>query len=65
MGTRSFLIVATFVVLLVAAAGGIYAYDHAREHRMADGITVGSVKVGGLEAGAAKARLATRAGTTR
>ena len=57
MGTRSFFIVATFVVLLVAAAGGIYAYDHAREHRIAKGITVGGVDVGGLEQGAAKAKL--------
>jgi lipoprotein-anchoring transpeptidase ErfK/SrfK len=57
VGTRSFLIVATFVVLLVAAAGGVYAYDSAREHRITEGITVGGVRVGGLEEGAAKARL--------
>jgi lipoprotein-anchoring transpeptidase ErfK/SrfK len=55
--TRSFLIVATFVVLLVAAAGGIYAYDHAREDRIAKGIKVGGVDVGGLTEEAARARL--------
>jgi lipoprotein-anchoring transpeptidase ErfK/SrfK len=55
--TRSFLIVATFVVLLVAAAGGVYAYDSAREHEITRGITVGGVDVGGLRAEAARARL--------
>jgi lipoprotein-anchoring transpeptidase ErfK/SrfK len=55
--THSFFIVATFVVLLVAAAGGIYAYDSAREHEITRGITVGGVSVGGLEEGAARARL--------
>ena len=48
MRTRSFFIVATLVVLLVAAAGGVYAYDSAREHQITKGITVGGVDVGGL-----------------
>ena len=47
MRTRSFLIVATFVVLLVAAAGGVYAYDSAREDEIAKGITVGGVTSAG------------------
>jgi lipoprotein-anchoring transpeptidase ErfK/SrfK len=55
--TRSFFIVATLVVLLVAAAGGIYAYDSARENEIAKGITVGGVDVGGMEEKAARARL--------
>jgi lipoprotein-anchoring transpeptidase ErfK/SrfK len=55
--TRSFFIVATFVVLLVAAAGGIYAYDSSREHLISKGISVGGVEVGGLKEGAARARL--------
>ena len=57
MRTRSFLIVATFVVLLVAAAGGVYAYDSAHEHKIAKGISVGGVDVGGLEEAAARERL--------
>ena len=57
MRTRSFFIVATLVVLLVAAAGGIYAYDSAREDQIAKGITVGGVAVGGLKEEAARARL--------
>jgi hypothetical protein len=55
--TRSFFIVATLVVLLVAAAGGVYAYDSAREHEITKGISVGGVEVGGLKEGAARARL--------
>ena len=57
MRTRSFFIVATLVVLLVAAAGGIYAYDSNREDLIAKGITVGGVDVGGLDREAARARL--------
>jgi vancomycin resistance protein YoaR len=55
--SRSFLIVATVVVLLLVAAGGVYAYDSGRAHQIAAGITVGGVKVGGLEAPAAERRL--------
>jgi L,D-transpeptidase catalytic domain/Putative peptidoglycan binding domain len=55
--TRSFVIVATLVVLLVAAAGGIYAYDRGREHQIAKGVTVGGVDVGGMKEAAARAKL--------
>jgi L,D-transpeptidase catalytic domain/Putative peptidoglycan binding domain len=55
--TRSFFIVATLVVLLVAAAGGVYVYDSAHEHEIAKGISVGGVEVGGLKEDAARARL--------
>ena len=57
MRIRSFFIVATLVVLLVAAGGGIYAYDSAREHEITKGISVGGVDVGGLKEEAARARL--------
>jgi L,D-transpeptidase catalytic domain/Putative peptidoglycan binding domain len=55
--SRSFFIVATLVVLLVAAAGGIYAYDSGREHQITKGITVGGVPVGGMTEAAARAKL--------
>jgi hypothetical protein len=55
--SRSFFIVATLVVLLVAAAGGIYAYDSARENKITKGITVGGVPVGGMKEAAARAKL--------
>jgi lipoprotein-anchoring transpeptidase ErfK/SrfK len=55
--SRSFFIVATLVVLLVAAAGGVYAYDSGREHQITKGITVGGVPVGGMKEAAARAKL--------
>jgi len=55
--SRSFVIVATLVVLLVAAAGGIYAYDSGREHQITKGITVGGVPVGEMKEAAARAKL--------
>jgi hypothetical protein len=55
--SRSFVIVTAVLVLLLAAAGGVYAYDSARETQIAKGLTVGGVDVGGLEAPAAERRL--------
>ena len=57
MRSRSFFIVAAVLVLLLVAAGGVYAYDSGREHTIAKGITVGGVNVGGMEAPAAERRL--------
>jgi hypothetical protein len=58
--TRSYVIVAALVVLLLAAGGGLYAYDSSRETRIANGISIDAVDVGGLEAPAARARLRTQ-----
>jgi lipoprotein-anchoring transpeptidase ErfK/SrfK len=55
--SRSFLIFGAIIVLLLVAAGGVYAYDSGRETTIAKGITVGGVDVGGLEAPAAQRRL--------
>jgi lipoprotein-anchoring transpeptidase ErfK/SrfK len=55
--SRSFFIVAAVLVLLLVAAGGVYAYDSGRENQIAKGISVGGVEVGGLEATAAEQRL--------
>ena len=57
MRSRSFFIVAAVLVLLLVAAGGVYAYDSGREDQIAKGISVGGVDVGGLEAPAAEQRL--------
>ncbi len=57
MRSRSFFIVAAVLVLLLVAAGGVYAYDSGREHQIAKGISVGGVDVGGLQATAAEQRL--------
>jgi hypothetical protein len=55
--SRAFFFVATFVVLLLAAAGGTYAYDSGREHQIAEGVSVGGVPVGGMKEAAARAKL--------
>ena len=44
-------------MLLIAGAAGVYAYDHAREDKIAHGITVGGVDVGGLHREEAITRL--------
>src|SRR5688572_10282743 len=42
------------VLLLVGGAAGVYAYDSSRDDRIAEGISVGGVDVGGLTASEAK-----------
>lgn len=48
------------VVILLAVAGGVYAYDGARPAHLAPGITIAGLDVGGLTVGEAKARLEDR-----
>jgi len=55
--SRSFFILAAVLVLLLVAAGGVYAYDSGRKNQIAKGISVGGVEVGGLKATAAEQRL--------
>jgi lipoprotein-anchoring transpeptidase ErfK/SrfK len=45
------------LVALGATAGGVYAYDRAQADRVAHGVFVGGVDIGGLEAEAARAKL--------
>lgn len=49
--------VAVVLGLLGALVLGVYAYDHARRDRIADGVTVQGIPVGGLSASAATAKL--------
>ena len=60
MGTRTFIAVAALLFVLLAGAVGLYAYDSSNEDRVANGIEVGGVPVGGLDAEEARARLRTR-----
>src|SRR3712207_5239764 len=53
MRSARFIAVAAVVALLLAGAVGVYAYDAANEDRIAEGVTVGGVAVGGLERDAA------------
>jgi lipoprotein-anchoring transpeptidase ErfK/SrfK len=58
MSRRSIAIVAamTLAVLLIAT-GVVYAFDASRENRIAEGMRIGGVDVGGLNADAARVRL--------
>jgi lipoprotein-anchoring transpeptidase ErfK/SrfK len=56
-----FFVLGFFVVLGALAAGGAYAYDHSRSDRIAPGVKVGGVDVGGLSTAAARERLEERA----
>jgi lipoprotein-anchoring transpeptidase ErfK/SrfK len=55
--TRSFIIVAAFLAVLVVVGGALYAYDHARASEIAPGIKIGGVALGGLTPDQARARL--------
>jgi lipoprotein-anchoring transpeptidase ErfK/SrfK len=55
--TRPLIAGAATVVLLVALAAGVYAYDRGREDTIGKGVTIGGVDVGGLKRGAAEAKL--------
>ena len=63
MRQKSFIALAVFLVLMLAGAIGVYAYDASRDDLIADGITVGGVHVGGMRA--AEARTAIEEQLTR
>src|SRR3954447_22588179 len=57
MRSKSFIAVTGFIVVMLVAAVGVYAYDSTRDDILAEGITVGGVDVGGLHAADAKRKL--------
>ena len=72
MGRKTKIAVVAGVVVLVLGAVGAYAYDSSQKDKIADGVTIGGVDVGGMnaaeaEAGGARAscsrRCATRCGS--
>jgi lipoprotein-anchoring transpeptidase ErfK/SrfK len=60
MRSKSFIAICALVLALLVASGVVYAYDSSREDRIAEGVSVGGVDVGGLSAAKAKAKLRTR-----
>jgi len=60
MGRKSFIALAAIVVALVIGAVGAYAYDSSNDDRIANGVTVAGVDVGGLSSAEARARVKRR-----
>jgi lipoprotein-anchoring transpeptidase ErfK/SrfK len=61
IGRRGSVVVLVVLLMLGLAVAGAAAYDHARASRLADGIRIDGVDVGGLSASAAARRIQTRA----
>jgi lipoprotein-anchoring transpeptidase ErfK/SrfK len=57
MRSKSFIAFSGLLVVLLALAGGVYAYDTGRNDLIAEGVRVGSIDVGGLRAHEARAKL--------
>jgi lipoprotein-anchoring transpeptidase ErfK/SrfK len=58
MGRKTVVIIASAVVLVAAlAVGGAYAYDRSQEGKIAAGVTIDGIDVGGMEADEAEAKV--------
>ena len=57
MRTPQFVVVAALLVVLVGAAGAVWAYDASRDDRIADGVRVGGILLGGLDRDEARRKL--------
>jgi len=57
MRQRSFILLVGVVAAMLTFAIAVYAYDSSRDERIAEGIIVASVDVGGMEAGEARTLL--------
>jgi lipoprotein-anchoring transpeptidase ErfK/SrfK len=57
MRSRTLALTAVLIVALLAAAGGVYAYDKGKEGQIAEGVKVNGVDVGGMSASAARLKL--------
>ena len=50
MGRKSWIAVIAAVLVVILVAGGAYAYDSSQKDKIADGVTIAGVDVGGLDA---------------
>ena len=57
MGQKSFILVAVLLLVMVGGAVSVYAYDSSNEGRIAEGVTVAGVDVGGMDADEARAKV--------
>ncbi len=60
MRSRGILLVTIVLAVLLVGAAVVYGYDESRRDQIAQGVRVGGVAVGGLDADAARARLQER-----
>ena len=60
MRSKQFIGVAAALAVMCVLAGAVYAYDHGRRDKIAPGITVGGVNIGGLSKDAAQRKLEAR-----
>lgn len=57
MGTKTSIALLIAAVLLVVVVGGAWAYDTSQKDKIADGVTIGGVDVGGLDEDEAAAKV--------
>ena len=57
MRSPQFIGVAALLILLLAGAGAVFAFDASRDDRIADGVRAGGILLGGLDRGEAEAKL--------
>ncbi|MDQ3588019.1 MAG: L,D-transpeptidase/peptidoglycan binding protein [Actinomycetota bacterium] len=57
MGHKSLILVAALLLVMVSGAVSVYAYDASNENRIAEGVTVAGVAVGGMDVEAARAKV--------
>ena len=50
MGRKTKIAIVTGVVLVLLGAGAAYAYDSSQKDKIAEGVTIGGVDVGGMDA---------------
>jgi lipoprotein-anchoring transpeptidase ErfK/SrfK len=60
MRSKQFISVAAALAVMCVLAGAVYAYDHGRRDKIAKGISVGGVDIGGLTKAQAERRLEAR-----
>jgi lipoprotein-anchoring transpeptidase ErfK/SrfK len=58
MRHRSFILLAALLMLLIFGSVGVYAVDAAQEDKIAEGVTVAGVDVGGMKTGEARSAVA-------
>jgi lipoprotein-anchoring transpeptidase ErfK/SrfK len=61
--SKAFTFVAALLVLLIVGSVAVYAYDSSRSDRIAEGVTIGGVAVGGLSADEARAKVRSQIAT--